>query len=143
MRSSDTKIMRVAAYALVLNNEQIVLCRISDQVPRLSGQWTLPGGGLEFGEDPVDAMTREVEEETGLIVRPLRLAGIDSKHITRDGQEFHSIRIIYHAEFVGGELTNEIDGTTDLCGWWSYSQAAELPLVDIAQTGLDMVVSSG
>jgi len=37
-----------------------------------SGWWLIPGGGLEAGETPEECCVREVEEETGLIVRPLR-----------------------------------------------------------------------
>ena len=37
-----------------------------------SGWWLIPGGGLEAGETPEECCIREVEEETGLIVRPLR-----------------------------------------------------------------------
>ena len=37
-----------------------------------SGWWLLPGGGLEEGETPEDCVVREVEEETGYLVRPLR-----------------------------------------------------------------------
>ena len=32
----------------------------------VQGKWSIPGGGIEHGEDPVDAVKREVEEETGL-----------------------------------------------------------------------------
>jgi ADP-ribose pyrophosphatase YjhB (NUDIX family) len=78
----------VAAYGLVLNDRRIVLCRISDELPEHSGKWTLPGGGIEFGEHPVDAMVREVREETGLVVRPTTLAGIDSVRIEREDRSF-------------------------------------------------------
>ena len=37
-----------------------------------SGWWLIPGGGLEEGETPEMCVIREVEEETGLIVRPVR-----------------------------------------------------------------------
>ena len=37
-----------------------------------SGWWLMPGGGMEEGETPEDCVVREVEEETGYIVRPLR-----------------------------------------------------------------------
>ena len=37
-----------------------------------SGWWLIPGGGLEAGETPEECCTRETEEETGLVVRPLR-----------------------------------------------------------------------
>ena len=37
-----------------------------------SGWWVLPGGGTEEGETPEECVIREVEEETGYLVRPLR-----------------------------------------------------------------------
>ena len=110
---------------------------------RDAGYWTLPGGGLNFGEDPVEAMTREVSEETGLIVRSLGVAGIDSFLRKNEDYDFQGIRIIYHTELIGGTLTNELDGSTDLCAWWSYEEAKKLPLVDLTEIGLDFAFSNG
>ena len=50
--SAPTQITRVAAYGLLVENNAILLCRISPQLPQYAGQWTLPGGGLDFGEHP-------------------------------------------------------------------------------------------
>lgn len=75
---SRAQITRVAAYGLVTRNQHILLCRISQQVSAHAGAWTLPGGGIEFGEDPQDAMVREVYEETGYRISASGLAGVDS-----------------------------------------------------------------
>ena len=107
---------RVAAYGLIVRGDEILLCRLSAVVPTHQGKWTLPGGGIEFGESPEAAMVREVEEETGLVVEPGRLATVDSIVIVDDdGIHHHSLRVIYFATVTGGELKSELDGTTDLC----------------------------
>ena len=59
MTTTKRQITRVAAYGLMLQDDSMMLCRISGAVPNYKGQWTLPGGGLDFGEDPADAVVRE------------------------------------------------------------------------------------
>ena len=93
---------------------------------------------MEFGEHPESALVREVQEETGLTVRSARLATVDAIQVDVDDASFHSIRVIYHADILGGTLTNEVDGTTDLARWWPL---AALPdLVDLAQLGVELAL---
>lgn len=105
--------------------------------------WTLPGGGVEFGEHPEAAMVREVEEETGLIVAAVGLAGIDSFTDDVPDRAFHGIRIIYRAKLIGGALRNESDGTTDLCQWHRIDTLGKLPVVDLVEAALPMIVGGG
>lgn len=130
---------RVAAYGLVLDDNKILLSRISKELPKWEGQWTLPGGGLFFGEPPEDAMVREVEEETGIIVSPVSIAEIDSLHDQESNPQFHGLRILYHAKYLGGSLKNELEGTSDLAAWFTFAETKQLPLVDIALRGVKIV----
>lgn len=135
--------LRIAAYALIHNEEEILLCRISKELPEWEGSWTLPGGGLDFGEDPQAAVIREVEEETGLIVKPNGIAGIDSLVIQRDHEEFHGLRIIYDVTVTGGELRHEASGTTDLCEWHRFDRLSDLKLVELVESGVSMLTRHG
>lgn len=128
------QVTRVAAYGLLVRDQQILLCRNSAQLPAHAGRWTLPGGGLEFGEHPQAAVVRELREETGLAVRTGDLATVDAIEVTVDQTRYHSIRIIYHAHVIGGELTNEVDGSTDMAQWWPVAAPPEL--VDLAELGV-------
>lgn len=114
-----TQRTRIAAYAVIVDDERILLCRISAALPNLAGRWTLPGGGLDFGEEPAAGMIREVQEETGLVVEPGEVAHVDSFVRNHDDRVTHHVRIIYRARFTGGELRHEVAGTTDRCEWWS------------------------
>ena len=138
MDNPKNRSTRIAAYGLIHQQGKMLLCRLSSQLPRWTGQWTLPGGGIEFGEDPVDAMVREVNEETGLQVRALSVATVNSKFIQDERGSFHAIRIIYNAEVLGGSIRYEMNGTTDMCRWCSKQDIAEIELVELAEIGVKL-----
>ncbi len=54
---------RISVKALILDNENKFLLTLEDK-----GLWELPGGGLDFGEDPRNCIIREIKEEMGLDV---------------------------------------------------------------------------
>lgn len=132
---------RVAAYALIHQDARMLLCRLSKQLPSHAGYWTLPGGGIDFGEAPHDAVVREVWEETGLEVTVDAindLVMVDSFYDEGESHDFHALRVIYRAKVVGGSLRDEIAGTTDTCAWLSLAEIAELPLVELAALGVHL-----
>jgi 8-oxo-dGTP diphosphatase len=93
------KRQRVAAYAVILRGERILLSRLAASVTK-EELWTLPGGGLDHGEDPRHAVVREVHEETGLDAEVGELARVYSAHLPgvwRQGRrvDAHALRIVY------------------------------------------------
>lgn len=136
------QITRVAAYGILTQQNDLLLCRLSAQVGKYQGWWTLPGGGVEFGEHPEQAMVREVEEETGLIVEPVGLLGINSFTIQGKNDDFQSIQIVYRANVLGGELRHELEGTTDLCAWHQSENIRALDTVEVVGKALDFVAKA-
>ena len=60
-----------AVNAVIVNDAgEVLLQRAS-----LDGLWCIPGGGIDPGEQPAEAAAREVLEETGLTIEPIRLVG--------------------------------------------------------------------
>lgn len=126
---------RVAAYALITDERRrVLLCRIAPTVA--PGEvWTLPGGGIEFGESPVEAVVREVEEETGFVVDVDRLIDVSDRLFTdaQGGGDLHAIRIAYRVRIIAGGLRDEVDGSTDTCAWFALEDAEQLNLGDMAR----------
>jgi mutator protein MutT len=91
----------------IVRNEQgdVLLQRRSD-----NGQWGLPGGVTDPNESPAQAVVREVYEETGLIVRPVRcvaLIKLDMHYPNND--HLQPTVAVFECEIVSGELKN-LDG---------------------------------
>jgi ADP-ribose pyrophosphatase YjhB (NUDIX family) len=133
--------IRVAAYAVIIEDDQVLLSHWNEN--GRSG-WSLPGGGIDPGEDPADAAVREIFEETGYHAVLDDLLGIDSHVVaaeqrTRVGAgPLHAIRIVYRAHVVGGELTNEVGGSSDEAKWVPLVEVPQLRRVGLVDIGLGM-----
>lgn len=120
--------LRVAAYGLLRLDGDLLLVRAS-HLSDAPGTWWLPGGGVEFGEHPADAVVREFAEETGLVVsvggEPVVLSDVT---VGGAGESVHSVRLCYVVELQGGSLRDEAQGTTDHARWVAEANVDALPL---------------
>jgi 8-oxo-dGTP diphosphatase len=130
---------RLAAYAVVVDDQERVLLALWNEAAE--PQWTMPGGGVDLEEQAAAGAVRELREETGYDVELGRLLGVDSYVIPPERRRIattrplKAVRVVYEARVVGGELTREVDGTTDEARWIPLDEVAYLPrvgLVDIA-----------
>ncbi|MFD7699397.1 NUDIX hydrolase [Streptomyces caelestis] len=131
--------LRVAAYAVVVREGRFLLARSPG--PGGVPEWVLPGGGMEHGEDPHDTVRREVEEETGYRIEVTGLLGVNSTRRTfpaRFGRsvDHHGVRLVYEGRITGGELRNEIGGSTDLAAWHPLDAVPDLVRVRMVDIGL-------
>ena len=118
---------RLGAYAVIVRDGHVLLALWNEpEVPT----WTLPGGGVELDESPEAGAVREVREETGYDVELGALLGVDTV-VTSPERRFapvgdrpqKNVRIVYAATVTGGELRDEVGGSTDEARW--------IPLADV------------
>jgi ADP-ribose pyrophosphatase YjhB (NUDIX family) len=130
------KKQRVAAYGVCVNDDDEIL--LARWIGPKGKRWILPGGGIDHGEHPYDGVVREFEEETGHTVEVLRLLGIDSELREEPDRDYHALRIMYEVRIVGGELRNEVGGSTDLAQWFPVADVGQLARVPSLDTALGL-----
>jgi 8-oxo-dGTP diphosphatase len=140
------KLQRVASYALILRDDQILLTQLASRISS-DEKWHLPGGGVDHGENPRDALVREIREETGLEAEVGDTARVYSAHLPsmwRQGRrwDYQALRIVYDA-WVPADGPDphvlEVDGSTVAVAWHPVAdvRSGALPVTDIVTEALD------
>lgn len=109
--------LKVSTAAVIEKEDCILLARRAN-APWL-GYWYLPAGYVEADENPEDAVSREVREETGLIVLPSQLIGL---YFFDDDPRGHGLLLVYRCQVVGGQVT-----TSDETDAVRYFSTEDLP----------------
>ena len=127
--------LRLSVYGWAETCGAVLLVRVGpDQLG--ADRWTLPGGGLDWGEHPRNGLLREFEEETGLVPRigqPLSVHSYTTPLRRSPGVEaIHVVQMVYRVEAAGTPV-NEIDGSIVEARWWPIGQLATLPLVELVE----------
>lgn len=126
----------LAASAAIVRDGRVLIVRRARKPAH--GVYTLPGGVVEAGETLIDAVKREVREETSLEIEPVALAGF-REMIMRDGDNEvsrHFVILSFAARWVSGEpqLNEELDDAR----WLRPDEIAGLKTTE----GLDEIVAA-
>ena len=113
----------IRAVVIRADREMLLVSEKADK-----GRWTLPGGWADVGYTPFEIAAKEVNEETGLIVKAVRLlALLDKKMHAHPPQPWYVYKAFIQCDLQGGEL---LQGTVETAraAWFSMEEAESLPL---------------
>lgn len=126
---------RASAYALAIHEGHVLLTQLAHFCTR-AGHWTLPGGGIDHGEQPVETLLREVHEETGLTAADPQILYAHTYSETSSRGDFLAVQIVYTATVRGTPVVQELGGSTADARWIPLDQVAELPTVGLVTAAL-------
>lgn len=130
----------IGSYGVIIEKNKIVLIRKSGG--GYQGKLDLPGGGIEYQEDPVATLKREIDEEVGVIVKDYQLLDVLSNNImwqmnTEKYEDLHHIGIIYKVK-IEGNIKKEADGRDSLgSNWYSINELKRHELTPFASKTLE------
>jgi ADP-ribose pyrophosphatase YjhB (NUDIX family) len=139
------RLQRLAVYTLIRRADEVLLTRIS-ALGAHPGAWTLPGGGLDHGESPRDAVAREVQEECGIDCEVGDLLDVHDTHFEGTApsgrfEDFHGVHLVFRGTVPDGAEPRvvETNGTTDAVAWVSVAEveSGEVRTLDVVRAALE------
>jgi mutator protein MutT len=124
---------RVGVGAVVIHDGRVLLIRRGKEP--LRGRWVVPGGTVEHGEELHEALVREVQEETGVTVRPREVVLVFDRILREEGQvTYHYVIIDYLCDYVSGTPRAGSDAEEA-----AFVAAEDLGRYDVPEKALEVV----
>jgi len=114
---------------VVWHNHKVLLVQRGQNPGK--GMWTIPGGYVNQGESIGEAITREIQEETGIKVKPLSIICVRDRPA-----EKHDTYIIFLMQFLGGALQAQPEEVSDL-GFFTLEECRSLQIPSLTLKALE------
>lgn len=136
------KKIRVGSYGLIIKDNKIAL--IKKARGGYKGLLAIPGGGIEHGERPEDALIRELKEEAGVDVLNYELLGVKTNrlvwHDDMFNEDLHQIGILYKVELKNYVLRESGDGLdSDGCSFYEIDKLSKNEITPFTYEGLKLL----
>ena len=113
---------KVDVRAFILEDNQVLLIREDAD----EGRWTLPGGWADVNESPSESVVREVREECGFEIQPIRLLAVFDRE--KQGHvppfPYHVYKLFFQCEIIGGEARRTAESSES--GFFREDELPEL-----------------
>lgn len=107
----------VGVGVIIRNGDRVLLMK--RQNSHGDGNWSMPGGHLEYGESPQECAMREAEEEVGVQITDLTFRAITNDIFEEEGK--HYVTIWMEGKYVSGEARVNSAREMSAIGWFSWS----------------------
>jgi len=125
---------KVDVRAVVIRDREVLLVKESLD----DGKWTLPGGWADIGFTPFEMAAKEVREETGLVVTPIRLLALfDKRKHAHPPQPWYTYKAFIQCEVTGGSLLQETLETRG-ARWFQPAEVRSLELSEDRTTAFQL-----
>ena len=121
-------------HILIRKGDQYLLLRRSQEDEEDKGAWDLPGGGIDFGEQPAKAAGREAEEEAGVKIR----VGKVLKYLAIPYKGMWSIELIVEGKYISGEVKLSLEHDD-----YKWVSKEELVSIEPRSTHLKWLIKNG
>jgi len=117
-------VQQISVKALIKKKGKVLM--LQDE----KGSWELPGGRVEFGEDPIITMRRELKEEMSVEVRSIgNIVGVKTFMVEKSDVKKQIVLIVFSCE-IGGESII-LDHESQRYAWISPSDVSGYPMKDV------------